>query len=162
MAAIGVTPILLEECDYTYTSGLYGRKTAAEMFLNNRMSSFLLGINYVVPVLDQMLANGEVIQEQLDNVTEGECSAAGKMMFADFFAKKGLRDWLGAPPEINDGRLLGAYIELHLQMWLGEYSIVAFNKDEVIYDITLLSPTTPIFPVYALMFIGDSTDPPGA
>jgi hypothetical protein len=124
-----------EECDYTYTSGLYSRKTATEMFLDNRMSSFLLGVNYVVPVLDQMLANGEVTQEQLDNVIEGVCSAAGKMMFADFFAKKGLRDWLGAPPEINDGRLLGAYIELLLQMWLGDYSIVAFNKDEVIYDI---------------------------
>jgi hypothetical protein len=124
-----------EECDYTYTSGLYSRKTAAEVFLNTRMSSFLLGVNYVTPVLDQMLANGEVTQEQVDNVIEGVCSAAGKMMFADFFAKKGLRDWLGAPPEVNDGRLLGAYIEIQLQMWLGEYSIMAFNKDEVIYDI---------------------------
>jgi hypothetical protein len=123
-----------EECDYTYTSGLYSRKTAAECCLGGS-TSFLLGVNYVAPVLNQMLEKGEVTQEQLDNVIEGVCSAAGKMMFADFFAKKGLRDWLGAPPEVNDGRLLGAYIELQLQMWLGEYSIVAFNKDEVIYDI---------------------------
>ncbi|MDR0401200.1 MAG: hypothetical protein LBH51_09715 [Treponema sp.] len=124
-----------EECDYTYTNGLYSQRTAAEMYRDTGMPSFLLGINYVVPVLDQMLANGEVTLEQLNNIIEGLCSAAGKMMFADFFAKKGLRDWLGAPPEVNDGRLLGAYIELLLQMWLGEYSIVAFNKDEVIYDI---------------------------
>jgi hypothetical protein len=128
---------LRAECDYTYTSGLYSRKTAAESY-SSGATSFLLGVNYVLPVLDQMLANGEVTQEQLDNIIEGVCTAAGKMMFADFFAKKGLRDWLGAPPEINDGRLLGAYIELHLQMWLGEYSIVAFNKDEVIYDIKRL------------------------
>jgi hypothetical protein len=126
------------ECDYTYTSGLYSKKTAAEMFLNNHMSAFLLGVNYVLPVLEQMLANGEVTQEKLDNIIEGVCTAAGKMMFADFFAKKGLRDWLGAPPEVNDGRLLGAYMEILFQLWLGEYSIVAFNKDEVIYDIKRL------------------------
>ena len=57
------------------------------------------------------------------------------MMFAESFAIKGLRDWLGVPEGMNDGRVLGGYIEVLLQSIQCKYEIVAFNKEEVVYEI---------------------------
>lgn len=57
------------------------------------------------------------------------------MCSAEAFAVEGLRSWLGVPREVNDGRVLGGYIEVILQSILAPYTVVAFNKDEVIYDI---------------------------
>jgi hypothetical protein len=128
-----------EECDYIYRSGFDNIYTASEYYRSDTPGpEFLLGTNYVVPVLNDMLAKGETTEKKINHIIESVCGGAGKMMFADFYAKKGVRDWMGVPPEINDGRVLGAYIELILQMWKSDYSTIAFNKDEVIFDITRL------------------------
>jgi hypothetical protein len=127
------------ECDFQYRSGFDNIFTAAEYYKSATPGpEFLLGVNYVVPTLNDMLAKGETTEKEINHIIEGVCSAAGKMMFADFYAKKGVRDWMGVPPEVNDGRVLGAYIDLILQMWKSEYSTIAFNKDEIIFDITRL------------------------
>ena len=39
------------------------------------------------------------------------------------------------PREIDDGRVVGAYIEMYLQSARIPYDIEAFNKDEVVYTI---------------------------
>ena len=127
------------ETDFQYRSGFDHIYGAAEYYNSHTPGpEFLLGINYIVPVLDDMLAKNEIRIEQLNNLIEGICCSAGKMMFADFYAKRGLRDWMGVPSEINDGRVLGAYIDLLMQMWKSDFTTVAFNKDEVIFDIRKL------------------------
>ena len=60
---------------------------------------------------------------------------AGKAQFGEQFAIYGLHDWLGVPRGVNDGRVLGGYIEMILQSVLVPYEVVAFNEEEVIYDI---------------------------
>jgi hypothetical protein len=125
------------ECDYAYRNGFNMEAEAAGQFRGGA-TSFILGANYILLVLDDMLKNGEVTREHLENVIQCCFEGAGKMMFVEFFAVKGLRDWLGVPADVNDGRVLGAYIELLLQVWTAEYTVLAFNKHEVVYDITKL------------------------
>ena len=91
--------------------------------------------DYVTYTYQMMMRDGKLTQEEIDNVIECVFEACGKMMFLDCYAVKGLRDYLGVPNDIADGRVLGAYIELLLQIARTEYKIIAFNKDEVIYDI---------------------------
>jgi hypothetical protein len=122
------------DCDYTYRNG-FNYEMDPTAYFRFGATNFILGVNYVVPVLDDMVKKGEVTEEQVSNIIECVFRGAGKAMFSEFFAAKGLRDWLGVPSDVNDGRVLGAYIETLLQVWAGDYDICAFNKDEVVYDI---------------------------
>jgi hypothetical protein len=131
------------DAGFKFRTGLCNESTAAEANGNaagggyEMSSSSNLGCNYVQWVLDDMLAKGEVTREQLSALFENVFEACGKMMFLDYFAIKGVRDWLGVPNDVNDGRTLGAYIEVYLQAIKSTYDVVAFNKDEVIYDIDI-------------------------
>lgn len=124
------------ECDFKYRNG-----TCDEYAANDAMrgfeatSSSPLGCDYTSWVFNDMLAKGEVTKEELDYLFENVFEACGKMMFLDPWAIKGVRDWMGVPAEINDGRVMGSYIEIYLQGRKAAYDIIAFNKDEVIYDI---------------------------
>ncbi|MDR1766255.1 MAG: hypothetical protein LBR77_09280 [Lachnospiraceae bacterium] len=125
------------ECDYKYRNGFNMESNATDQFRFGA-TNFILGANYVLPTIDDMIKKGETTQEEVENIFQCVFAGAGKMMFTEFFAAKGLRDWLGVPEGLNDGRVLGAYIEVLLQIWMGEYKVIAFNKDEVVYDITKL------------------------
>ena len=57
------------------------------------------------------------------------------MAFSEFAAIKGIRDWLGVPGDLNDGRVLGGLIEVVLQAMLVRYTVPAFDEKEVIIDI---------------------------
>jgi hypothetical protein len=122
------------DCDYKYRNG-FNYEIDPTSYFRFGATNFILGANYVLPVLDDMIKKGEVTTEQVENVMQCVFAGAGKMMFVEFFAKKGVRDWLGVPDDVNDGRTLGAYVETALQVWAGEYEILAFNKNEVAYDI---------------------------
>jgi hypothetical protein len=123
-----------EECGYKYRNG-FNYEMDPTAYFRFGATNFILGANYIVPVLEDMIQKGEATREQVENIIQCVFAGAGKMMFAEFFAIKGLRDWLGVPSDVNDGRVLGAYIETLLQVWAGDYDILAFNRDEVIYDI---------------------------
>lgn len=122
-----------EACDFHCRNGVSREFTHKEAWEGGPVSNF--AGDYVTVTFEQMIKDGEVTQEQIDVVIECLFEGAGKMQFADGYAKKGLRDWLGVPNDVNDGRILGAYIELLLQIALTDYKILAFNKDEVVYDI---------------------------
>jgi len=118
------------ECDFKYRDGFCGEWTAAEQF---KMSAgYPLGSNNVIPVLFAL----EPDTKKIEHVTKCVFEAAGKMAFSEFTAIKGLRDWLGVPGEVNDGRVLGGLIEVVLQATLCPYTVVAFNKDEVVLDLS--------------------------
>ena len=122
------------ECGYKYRNGMCEERTATDMF-NGGAVDYALGSDYCINPLNAMIKSGEVTQESVDNLITCLFMAAGKMMFVEEFAINGLHDWLGVPRGINDGRVLGGYIEVLLQCTKCEYEVVAFNKDEVVYHI---------------------------
>jgi hypothetical protein len=124
-----------ESCGYHCRNGLSREFTHKDGWEGGPVSNF--AGDYVTTAFELMKSEGKVTQEQIDVVIECLFEGAGKFQFADGYAKKGLRDWLGVPNDVDDGRVMGAYIEVLLQIALTEYKILAFNKDEVIYDINL-------------------------
>lgn len=124
-----------EECGYKYHSGLNKEFTATEMYLGG--STHCLGSNYAVELLNDAIAKGETTKELVYNIIDCVFRGAGKATYGEFYAKKGLADWLGVPADIKDGRILGALIEVNLQTLLAPYKVLAFNKEEVVYDIEL-------------------------
>jgi hypothetical protein len=125
--------VFREETGYMFRNGFNTEYTAADAYRGGASST--LGTAYATQTLSDMIKAGEVTQEYVDNIIRAVFRSAGKATFGDFFAIKGVRDWLGVPGEIEDGRVLGGYIEMQLQIMMMDYKIVAFDGDEVIYDI---------------------------
>jgi len=117
------------ECGGKYRNGFNAEWTAAEMYSESMYTS--LGSNDVIAVLEARESDKEKVQ----HITRCVFEASGKMAFSEFAAIKGVRDWLGVPGDLNDGRVLGGLIEVVLQALLIDYSIEAFDEKEVVYDI---------------------------
>lgn len=119
-----------EDCDFKYRNGFCSDISADDMY---QMGASGMGPNMLLePILYVAIED----KEKLLHVVKCVFETAGKAAFVDFAAVKGIRDWLGVPSDINDGRVLGAYIEMQLQACLNKYEVIAFNKEEVILDIT--------------------------
>lgn len=117
------------ECDYLYHSPFDATFTAAEMY--EAMAALPLGSNSIIPTLYAM----EKDETKIENVTKCVFEAAGKAAFAEFSSIKGMRDLLGVPGDLNDGRVMGGVIELVLQSLLLDYEIVSFDEKGAVYDI---------------------------
>ncbi|MBF7097694.1 hypothetical protein [Alkalibacter mobilis] len=125
--------VFREECDYKYISGLCTEQNAASnVYPIVTMSN---GSTYILPVIYDLIKKGKLEEKFVDHVIKCVCEASGKAAFGEFYAKEGLRDWLGAPKDMNDGRLMGAHIEMILKCLRISYEIESFNKEEVIYVI---------------------------
>lgn len=120
---------LRPEWGFKYRNGLCAEWIADEMY--EYAVTLPLGSMDVIRVLDVM----EPDKAKVENVIKCVFEAAGKMAFSEFAAIKGIRDWLGVPGELNDGRMLGGLIEVVLQATLIPYKIQAFDENEVVYDI---------------------------
>ncbi len=144
-----------DECDFKYCSGTCHEYDAGEGMVAGYefAASSNLGCNYVTWTITDMLQKGEVTMEQLSALFENVFEGVGKMFFLDPWAIKGVRDWMGVPNEINDGRVMGAYIEVYLQAIKCKYDIIAFNKDEVIYDIDTARFDLQTFPTLKMAYI---------
>lgn len=124
--------IFREECDYTFTNGTNWERdsTSATMVA---MSSAAL--TYLFPGMDSLLREGKLDEKMYDHVLRCVMEAAGKAAFGEHYAKEGMRQWLGVPSTIDDGRVMGGHIETYLQCKRVPYEIEAFNSEEVIYVI---------------------------
>lgn len=122
------------ECAYKYRNGMCEERDATHMY-NNGAVDYPLGSDYCINPINTLIKMGKFTQEFVDNLVTCMFEGAGKMMFLDPYTTKGLRDWLGVPDSVHDGRTMGAYIEVLLQTIQCSYKVQAFNKEEVIYDI---------------------------
>lgn len=122
------------ECDYKYRSGTCMEKTSSDYYKDGAVT-YALGCDYVINPIEQLIKAGRFSQEEVTNIIICCFEGAGKAAFGEEFAIFGLHDFLGVPRGMNDGRVLGAYIEVLLQSVLCDYEVVAFNMDEVILDI---------------------------
>ena len=121
------------ECDFTWSNG-----TNAELGSNSAdFVRFSTGAAmYILPAIDEAVNRGVCTREFADHVLRCVLEAAGKAMFSDRYAIRGVRDWMGVPDEIGeDGRLAGGLIEMQLQSVFCAYEVEAFNKDEVVLVI---------------------------
>lgn len=122
------------ECCFKYRNGMCEERDATDMY-NDGAVNYPLGSDYCINPINVLIRKGKVTKEQVDNLITCMFEGCGKMMFLDPYTVKGLRDWLGVPDNVHDGRMLGAYIEVLLQAIKCQYEVEAFNKDEVVYDI---------------------------
>lgn len=127
------TQVLRDDCDYHYHGPTCEEYDATYAFKFSK--SEWLNSQYVCCLLDVMLENKEVERDYVENIIKCVFEGYGKAMFGDFYAIKGVREWLGVPADINDGRVLGALIETILTSRVIDYTVQAFNEKEVIYDI---------------------------
>jgi hypothetical protein len=118
---------------YTYFNGLCREVDAASHYLVYAPLS--LTPLYLGSLFDHLIQEGKLDEAFVDHVIKCVFEAAGKTAFGDFYAAKGLRDWLGVPNNVNDGRVLGAYIETLCQMLKINYEVEAFNEKEVVYRL---------------------------
>ena len=121
-----------EECDYKYVGGLceVADWTSAYPMVAQSNSAM-----YILPAIGRMIQEGKAEDSFVEHVLTSVCEAAGKAAFGEFYAIEGLRQFVGAPLYVNDGRLMGAHIEMFLQANRVPYEVEAFNEDEVIYQI---------------------------
>jgi hypothetical protein len=123
-----------EEADYTFSNGTNNECSWESAYPMVTMSH---GFTYILPAIKDLVDDGTLTDEQVEHVIHCVMEAAGKNTFIDHFAKEGLRQWMGVPHSISedDGRLVGAYIEMFLQCMKIPYEIEAFNGTECIYTI---------------------------
>lgn len=147
--------IFREETNYKFCNG-----TCMEEDPNTALGgcASATGTDYLLPTFDDLIKDGTLDEKVVDHVIKCVFEAAGKTAFGDFYAKEGLKQWLGAPADVNDGRLMGAYLETILQCILVPYEIEAFNKEEVIYllDREKLQRRMPkLIPAYLALWGGE-------
>lgn len=125
--------VFRQECNYTWSNGTNaegGSETANYVIFSSG------GAMYILPAIDEAVNRGVCTREFADHVLHCVLEAAGKALFGEKYAIKAARDWLGVPDDIGeDCRLPGGHIEMFLQSMIAEYTVEAFNKDEVILVI---------------------------
>lgn len=72
-------------------------------------------------------------EEEFLRIFERVFATAGKNLFIEPFAKKGLREWLGIPHDIddNDPRIMGTYIKAIMDAQLVPNELECFTKEEI-------------------------------
>lgn len=123
--------IFREDANYRYESGTH----QVEYPQSAAQNQYVCAANfYLLPAIEETIRRGLVTEEQVLNALKCVCEAAGKAAWGDFSAKEAHRQWLGVPRDMkeDDGRILGAHVELYLQAMECPYTLEAFNKDEVV------------------------------
>ncbi|MDR0401197.1 MAG: hypothetical protein LBH51_09700 [Treponema sp.] len=126
--------IFREETNYAFINGTNAENNASSAVLIAYASAATL---YILPTARYAIGKGLVEEKFFDHVLRCVCEAAGKTAFGEAYTKEALRQWLNVPRDIgdDDGRVMGAHIEMYLQSVRVPYEIEAFNKDEVVYVI---------------------------
>ncbi len=123
-----------KECDFCYQSGTNREVDDTALF---GFTSFATGAGIYFAAIDAAVEKGMITRSQAEHTFKCCCEAAGKAMFAEFYAKEGLRQWLGVPREIanDDPRVMGGHVEMYLQGCGIGYEIEQFNAEGVAYVI---------------------------
>lgn len=123
--------VFREDANYRYDGGTHLLAESQSTAGNRFVSAATL---YLLPAIDAAIRKGVCTEKQAVHTLKCVLEAAGKSAWGDLAAKEAHRQWLGVPREMseNDGRIMGAHVEMYLQAAGSQYTIEAFNKDEVI------------------------------
>ena len=133
--------VFREECGNTFCNGTCWERDASSVYKQPATAAS----TYIFPAIEQLIAEKKFDEKFVSHVIKCVFEASGKSAFGEFYAKEGLRNWLGVPDNIDDGRVIGGHIEMFLQCLLVKYEVEAFNSEEVIYviDRNALTKNTP-------------------
>ena len=120
-----------EECGFAFSNGTCTERDSSHAYY----SVYNCGASYILNALDAYLKEGKFTHEQANHTIKCVCEAAGKAFFGAFYAREGLRQWMGVPNSISndDARVMGGQIEMLLKCMRYHYDIEAFNEQEAIY-----------------------------
>ena len=76
----------------------------------------------------------------------------GKYAFGEFAAAKGVRDWLGVPGDVNDGRILGGYASMIFQSRVLSWTFTEFEPDRTVIEVEKAKLTLEAYPEIALAY----------
>jgi hypothetical protein len=121
-----------EECNYRFNNGTCAEFDAGTWFRPNGSSG---GAGYLFPVFEELIQSGRITEEDLDRTIHCVFEGAGKTAFGGFYAVEGVRNWLGVPAEMKDGRVMGGFLEVYLACQGVPVEAEAFNSEEVVLRI---------------------------
>lgn len=124
------------ECEWLHTgefvSPLGARWTAGEMY----KQSCLAPLSYACHAAGGIRTIGKPEDAQKNAyIVSVLFETAGKCQFAEYNTRKEAREWLGVPYDLNDGRVLGAYISMIAQAKSVPWKFVEFSEDQVIVEV---------------------------
>lgn len=124
-----------EECEFlntgVFTAALGQEFTAGQMFQMN--SSWPMAYSY--HVLEGLRSRNEGTVSDGDMyVLRTMLDATGKVQFAEAVTRKAIREWMMVPPEVDDGRVMGAYISMLWQSKALEWHFEEFSEEQVVID----------------------------
>lgn len=125
--------VFREEADYTFANGTNMEEDSNSVAGLTRRSNAAAG--YIFPAIAYLLRQNRLDEKMVDHVLHCVCEAAGKAVFGEKTAIDAVRRWMGTPEQVNDGRVMGGFLEMFFQAMGLEYEIEAFNKDEVQYVV---------------------------
>lgn len=105
--------------------------TIEEFFHRMNWQGWIWSVTYLMISINELAQDPKKVENTIRAVFE----TAGKASFIEVGAIKGVRDWLGVPGEVNDGRVLGSLFEVILDVGLVPYTVKEFNADRVRLDI---------------------------
>ncbi len=121
------------DADYRFANGTNMEDDSNSVASLMRRSSAAAG--YVFPTIAYLLRQGKLDEKMLGHVMHCVCEASGKAVFGEKAAVKAIREWMGVPDSVHDGRIMGGYLEMYFQAMGLEYEIEAFNENEVQYVV---------------------------
>jgi len=125
-----------EECEFlntgVFTAALGQEFTAGEMFQMN--SSWPMAYSYhVLEGLRSRSEDGEVSEGDM-YALRTMLDATGMIQFAEAVTRKAIREWMMVPPEVDDCRVMGAYISMLWQSKALEWRFEEFSEEQVVID----------------------------
>jgi len=122
-------PMQLREADGKYRNPYGAEWSREEQF--GSVAAMPGASMYIIPAIRAL----EPDAGKVAHLTRCVFEAAGKWAFAEFTAVKGMRDWLGVPDGINDGRVLGAVVGVQLGACLIPHAFTEFTPERTVIDI---------------------------
>ena len=134
-----------------YCEDFHGPKKKEAEFLNEGYFTAALGQEFTAGQMFQMNSGWArpYVNQTIEamrirgggQVSEGDMhalrcmlDATGKVQFGEFVTRKAAREWMNVPAEIDDGRVMGAYISMLWQAQALEWTFAEFSEERTVID----------------------------
>ena len=114
-----------------FTAALGQEFTAGQMFQSNTGWSRPY-TNQVIEVL-RIRGGGQVSDYDM-HVIRTMLDATGKTQFGELVTRKAIREWMNVPADVDDGRVMGAYISMLWQSMALDWTFAEFSEEQTIID----------------------------
>ena len=118
--------------DGEFISPLGARWTAGEMYKQACLAPLSYAGHAAGAIRSLTKPEDAAMTQHIVNVM---FETAGKFQFGEYNTRKEAREWLGVPSDINDGRILGAYISMIQQAKSVPWSFVEFTEERTIVEV---------------------------